>query len=411
MSHEGPLAEAGPAPQTTAWIPAEERDKEAVREQVGRIVSSALFRNSKRFPAFLRYTVEHALESREGLKERTIGSEVFGRDAGYDTSQDPIVRMTATEVRKRLVQYYQSPEHAGETIVSYQPGSYIPEFFVPSPGDPSTPPAGLEIATVDSVARRRRAAIMWAAGIAAVILVAFAAFRPRTGAVDRFWGPLLASSSPVLLCIGDPSSPSSAPSADAPPPAGPATATITEFLQSNRVRYTDSVTLALLAGELRARGKAFRIRRPAATELKDLRDGPVILIGGFNNPWTLKLNEGLRFTLSADHNGSFISDRDRPASREWQTGTRDTPLRDVTQTYGLITRIGDPATGHTVVTVSGLVLGTRAAGECAIDASCLSSAERMAQGNWDGRNVQIVVGAAVIGEDSGAPRVLAAHVW
>ena len=31
-----------------------------------------------------------------------IGHEVFGRDPGYDTGQDPVVRMTATEVRKRL---------------------------------------------------------------------------------------------------------------------------------------------------------------------------------------------------------------------------------------------------------------------------------------------------------------------
>ena len=64
--------------------------------------SSVTFRNSKRFPPFLRYTVEHALNSSEPLKERTIGHEVFGRDPGYDTGQYPIVRMTAAEVRKRL---------------------------------------------------------------------------------------------------------------------------------------------------------------------------------------------------------------------------------------------------------------------------------------------------------------------
>ena len=62
-----------------------------------------------------------------------------------------------------------------------------------------------------------------------------------------------------------------------------------------------------------------------------------------------------------------------------------------------------PATGHSVLTVSGLIFGTRAAGECLIDAACLQSAERSSTGDWAHRNLQIVVSAAVMGEDSGAP--------
>jgi hypothetical protein len=187
--------------------------------------------------------------------------------------------------------------------------------------------------------------------------------------------------------------------------------TIDEFLRTNSVRYTDSVTLALLAGELRTRGKPFRIRRPAATELKDLREGPVVLIGGFNNPWTLKLSEGLRFTLAGDDAGSYIRDRDRPDDRQWQPGDSTRLLKNLGQTYGLITRVMDPATGHSVLTVSGLVFGTRAAGECLIDPACLETAERLAAADLRKRNLQIVVSAAVIGEDSGAPRVVALHAW
>ena len=113
----------------THWIPQTPADREAVREQVGRVLSSTLFRNSKRFPAFLHYTVEHALTSTRPLKERTIGHEVFEREPAYDTGQDPVVRMTAGEVRKRLAQYYQQPEHQAELLIAYQPGSYVPEFF------------------------------------------------------------------------------------------------------------------------------------------------------------------------------------------------------------------------------------------------------------------------------------------
>jgi hypothetical protein len=73
--------------------------------------------------------------------------------------------------------------------------------------------------------------------------------------------------------------------------------------------------------------------------------------------------------------------------------------------------VHDPGTRHSVVSVSGLVLGTRAAGDCLVDADCLKSAEQMHSGDWDRQNVQVVVSTAVIGEDSGAPRVIAAHLW
>ena len=173
----------------------------------------------------------------------------------------------------------------------------------------------------------------------------------------------------------------------------------------------DAVTLALIASELRARGKPFHIRRPASTRLKDLRDGPVVLIGGLNNPWTIKLSEGLRFTLAADPDGAYVRDRDRPGDRQWRPEASGRLIKNINQTYGLITRVQDSATGHAVLTVSGLVHGTRAAGECIVDVACLQSAERLGSAPLDARNVQIVVVATVMGEDSGAPRVIAVHSW
>lgn len=395
-----------------AWTPKTDADREAIREQLGRMVSSTLFRNSKRFPAFLQFTVEHALTSPGSLKERTIGHEVFGREAGYDTAQDPVVRMTAAEVRKRLAQYYQLPEHAGETIIGYQPGSYVPEFYLPEARSVPDVPAGGPAATDMGRARIARwAAAALAASVALGLVVGMIWGRPPASgsdAIARFWAPILNSAAPVLVCIGDTLR---IDQGGGPEATAPGDITIDQFLRSNTVRYTDSVTLAILTGELRARAKPFRIRRPGATELKDLRDGPVVLIGGFNNPWTLRLNAGLRFQLASHPvTGSYIRDREQPDNRQWTLGDRSRRLKTLQQTYGLITRVEDPATGHSVLTVSGLVFGTRAAGECLIDAGCLGSAERLG-GNWDHPNIQIVVAAAVIGEDSGAPRVVAVHSW
>jgi hypothetical protein len=234
--------------------------------------------------------------------------------------------------------------------------------------------------------------------------------RSANDAASRFWAPILTSSNALLLCIGDPSR-----SPEQPEPVRTAGAvddlTVQEFLRTNSVRYMDAVTLALIASELRARGKPFHIRRPASTRLDDLRHGPVVLIGGLNNPWTLKLSEGLRFTLAADPDGAFVRDRDRPVDRQWRPEASGRFIRNIAQTYGLITRLQDSATGHAVLTVSGLVHGTRAAGECLVDAECLESAERLGGAPLDARNVQIIVVATVMGEDSGAPRVIAVHFW
>src|SRR5262245_46202046 len=348
---------AGREPDVPApWTPQTAADAAVVREQLGRILSSALFRNSKRFPVFLRYTVEHALNSAEPLKERTIGHEVFARDPAYDTAQDPVVRMTAAEVRKRLVQYYQRPEHRGELLIAYQAGSYVPDFF-----QPMTPPE-TDLAPGDDAESPRRAgtsrARTWIGAttvvFASAVLGAWLFTRQPPAATDaltRFWAPILASSSPLLLCIGDPTLFVNQPEGQSTTPVGDMT--IQEFLRSDSVRYTDAVTLSLIAGELRARGKPFRIRRPAATALKDLRDGPVVLIGGFNNPWTRKLSEGWRFTLAVDPGGAYVRDRDHPDDRRWLPETGGRLIKNLRQTYGLITRVKDPTTARLVLTCGG----------------------------------------------------------
>jgi hypothetical protein len=82
--------------------------------------------------------VEQTLaENEDSLKERTLGIEVFHRPADYDTNLDPVVRLCAVEVRKRLFQYYESPAHVDELRIELNPGSYIPVFLRPSSDAPA----------------------------------------------------------------------------------------------------------------------------------------------------------------------------------------------------------------------------------------------------------------------------------
>ena len=101
-----------------------EKEQEAVREQMNRLLANPFFSHSRRFPIFLRFVVEQTLAgAAENIKERTLGVEIFGRDAEYDTSVDPIVRVTAAEIRKRVAQYYQDPGHEREMRITLPQGS------------------------------------------------------------------------------------------------------------------------------------------------------------------------------------------------------------------------------------------------------------------------------------------------
>jgi hypothetical protein len=110
---------------------------------------------------------------------------VFGREAGYNTNHDPIVRITALEIRKRVAQYYHEPGHESGIRIE------LPQ----------------QVAKVKRRWRRRRMALT---GIAArvVILTVTAILLRRTGtaafrfATDDFWAPVVSSSGAVLMCIG-----------------------------------------------------------------------------------------------------------------------------------------------------------------------------------------------------------------
>src|SRR6201987_1375193 len=78
-----------------------------VRDHLKEVIASRAFAGSKRAQDFLQLIVEHALAGRfDSLRERMIGAEMFGRPIDYDTANDAVVRVKASEVRKKLAQYY-----------------------------------------------------------------------------------------------------------------------------------------------------------------------------------------------------------------------------------------------------------------------------------------------------------------
>ena len=110
-----------------AKIALSDEETTALRKHVAEIIEGKEFRGSSRSGQFLRYIVEQAIAGNvESLKERVIGAELFGRPPSYATGDDAIVRVTASDVRKRLLQYYDTHGATCRFRISIPLGSYVP---------------------------------------------------------------------------------------------------------------------------------------------------------------------------------------------------------------------------------------------------------------------------------------------
>src|SRR5215216_2917978 len=105
-----------------------------VRLALERILSSKHFVNAHKKKKFLRLICDFYVEGRaQELNEHMLGYDVFDRDSTYNPSDDPIVRVFAHEIRKKLEAYYKT-EGANDTIrLEIPAGSYQPVFTRQSP--------------------------------------------------------------------------------------------------------------------------------------------------------------------------------------------------------------------------------------------------------------------------------------
>lgn len=114
---------------------------------VERVVASAHFVRSAKLQAFLTYVCSKAMAGRlEEISEQHVGHLVFGREAGYNPSDDNIVRVQARDLRKRLAAYF-AEEGAEEPVVIEIPkGGYVPHFLPRSQaGMEATPPTMVQV--------------------------------------------------------------------------------------------------------------------------------------------------------------------------------------------------------------------------------------------------------------------------
>jgi len=384
-----------------------------ILDHLERVLKSPAFSKSQRYSAFLKYCVEKALEGHgELLKERTIGVDVFERRPDYDPGTDHVVRSAASEVRRRLAQYYQDCAESGEIRIEVLPGSYVPHFsFSHSPPHPlaEVPPQAIPgHAPRRRASWRRIAAAMGILMLLAIVAVLYRPWRAPTG-IEWFWSPLLsAPSRQVTIFLGPAGSPSIE---DGSVPHNDSAATAGTFMKDNAVSFASAAMAGKLSGFLQAHGKSSQILYSATSKFDDLQRGPSVLLGGLNNAWTLRLTDPLRFGFDLQ-GAPKVRIRDRQRPQEGWLFDFNSPYEKVTRDYALISRVMHPATEQMTLIIAGLgQWGTIAGVDFITDPVRLEKLRESAGNHARDINMQVIVAVDVVGGATGPPKVLATWFW
>jgi len=417
-------------PVTDSWVPSSEFEKGAVQQQVEHLLASPLFHSSKRYAQFLRFVVGRVLDGHASeLKERVLGIEVFDRPADYDTNADPIVRVTAAELRKRIEQYYQDPKHGQEIRLFLPAGSYAPQFSWP--GHPNGFPEGAALVVQNvvgpttlktelisatapiAVSRptlRATRGLVLAIVLSVIGIAAWAAWHEsRPSATQQFWEPFVKSSEPTLFCLADQVQYANIRLRDATDPQRETT--LPDSMVT--VIIDDVNPLVNIAGTLRTFGKNYRVLGESTTSLTDLRRSPSVFIGAFDNTWTLRLTGPLRFHFVNDPSMTkfWIEDRANPTKREWLLDRSQQQTEDY-KDYAIVARFLAPDSDQFAVVVAGIGRGgTVAAGEFLVDERRMDEMLKQVPSDWSRKNIEIVLETQVIQSRSGPPRIKAIHMW
>lgn len=404
--------------------------KKAVEEQLERLLCNPHFNQSRRFPSFLRFVISQTLMGRpELLKERTLGIEIFGRDADYDTASDPIVRVTATEIRKRIAQYYQEPGHETELRLSLPSGSYVPQFHWPQvPRQNGSAETAAAVVTLPAPVPVEE----WKAPLAehpvrqrfwrpatAIVFVAFLALlcggagllwrSTQPTPFDFFWGPVVDTNEPVLFCVADQSDPVIA-LRDA---AEPYRKTLLND-DLTVIVIDDLIPVVRVAALLQSNGKKFSLKGQGSTKLTDLRGGPTVFIGAFDNAWTLRLTASLRYHFANDPAMTEfrIVDSTNAAHPGWVINRQQQMSTNNYRDFAIVARFTDNTTGKLAVVAAGVGRGgTMVAGEYLTDSSNLAQMQRAAERAGNKKNMEFVLSTQMIDGEPGTPKVEASYFW
>jgi hypothetical protein len=424
-------------------------DSSAIDESLGQILRSAGFRDSMQLQSLLRYIVKESLEGNEDcLKERIIGIDVFGRKPDYDTADDPIVRARVGLLRKRLTHFYESEDAKNSAVQIVIPsGSYHPTFVfrrlannggkeslvndrpqtaVPDDTEDDQERIALSTAPYLSKAPRWRVWAIIAAASCSLLLAAWVAeVNWNQDKIYLLWKPIIESKKTVLLytgavrpvylhsqnnvnstsTLGEEDLPASAISLS---PEEEPTVTSGEFVpvRGGLVPPGDIAADLKVAALMNTYHRNLSMRTGSGLPFVDLQGSPAVLIGAFDNYWTVTLAHDLPFFFEG---GGRIRERGGQ-HRVWSSVARAD--NTISEDYAVVFRLLDSKSGGPVIAIAGLTTcGTQAAAQFATDPAQLKKVVSIPRSALERMNLEFVLRTSLINCTPTSVDIVAQQYW
>jgi hypothetical protein len=323
------------------------------RELVERVLASAQFQKAARLREFLVYVCERALTAPQAeIHESEIAERVFGRGPG--SSDDTIVRVHATQLRRRLEQYFSGPGACERLTIEIPKGNYA-AVFRPRAVTEAAPAARASLKLKPVWALAAACLVLGAAVVAlavqnAGLREAAAGRRAPNTAAALFWSRLLDAAHTTDIVLADSSLSLFADITREPP-------TLADYADrsywSRALRHAESSELGRVerliaerrytsladASVLRSMGLGYGLENGRTNlvgardfQARNLRTNHVILVGSRrSNPWVQLFEERLNFrSVYEESLGGYFENRHRKAGEPatYRPAPRTSPVPD-----------------------------------------------------------------------------------
>ncbi len=391
-------AECKPSLGETTKVDAPRADtKEGRRDLVKRILGSRQFRSSPRLVELFSYIADASLrDAPEDATEQQIGQNVFGRKAGYNCSEDSIVRSEIRQLRLKLNLYFAEEGVAEESIIEVPKGRYLLEFrprdskqfqiaALEADSNAETRLSNNRDSEMDRVERSTRSkALKFVSGYKTLTLtllllgltVTVLVLRQHLGDVSSsaeiLWAPFLSGNKPIVVYsnallrgtdhgglqdVSDASSGSGV--VDSPLPS----------FDDSYTGVGEVAAVHALDRVFAHQRRDFLLRRSLWLSWEEARENNIIVIGSTAQNKSMKsLPTTKDFTFSNLNTGTpywgIVNHNVQPNEKQFYTGGDHVPQ---IEDYAIIALLQGPTEKHWILLLGGLgTYGTQAAAEFAM---------------------------------------------
>jgi hypothetical protein len=191
---------------------------EATHAQIQRILQSKAFRTSEIHRTLLSYLAEKSVSgTADGLKEYTVGLDVFAKPDSYDPRQESTVRMHVARLRQKIGEYYRTEGLEDSIVVDLPKGgfklTFEPREVRPEPVAEQPAMAGRwgrkEIGLIAGLVIALGLAVYFGMRLRQVERSGLETARDWTPELQQLWEPLVSSKRPLIVCLSTPNAGSS----------------------------------------------------------------------------------------------------------------------------------------------------------------------------------------------------------